>query len=398
MRLPIALMLVVLIINLAVDAYIYIASRRRCKSHWPSRLQLWSAIAIYIALIVTLCMPRRSGSDDELVVIMWLLFGYFTILIPKILFVIIDLIAKTPRLFKHRRLRAVSYAGAILAVVTFILMWWGALINRFRIQEREVTVEIAGLPEAFDGYRIVQFSDLHSGTYRSDTSFVANLVDRINALNADAVMFTGDIVNRRTEEILPFVHTLSRLHARDGVFSILGNHDYGDYSDWSSPEEKRRQFELLDTIQSERMGWNLLRNEHAAVYRDADSIIVIGVENVGDPPFHVYGSLPDSYPTLTDANTKILLSHNPAHWVSDIADNDSIIIALTLSGHTHAMQIEMFGRSPAVFRYPTWGGLYADRDSNHRLYVNIGIGTVGIPMRLGATPELTIITLRRKNN
>lgn len=398
MRLPIALMLVVLIINLAVDAYIYVAARRRFKSHWPSRCQLWSALVVYIALIVTLCLPRRSGSDDELTAVMWLLFGYFSILIPKLLFVIIDLIAKIPQLFKCRRLRAVSCVGGVLAVAVFVLMWWGALINRFRFQQREVTVEIAGLPEAFDGYRIVQFSDLHSGTYGHDTTYVARLVDRINALDADAVMFTGDIVNRRTEELLPFVGTLSRLHARDGVFSILGNHDYGDYSDWSSPEEKRCQFELLDTLQTQQMHWNLLRNEHAAVYRQADSIVVIGVENVGDPPFQVYGSLPDSYPTLADANTKILLSHNPAHWVSDIADNDSINIALTLSGHTHAMQIEMFGWSPAVFRYPTWGGLYNDNNSDHQLYVNIGIGTVGIPMRLGATPELTVITLRRKNN
>ena len=150
---------------------------------------------------------------------------------------------------------------------------------------------------------------------------------------------------------------------------------------------------LMDSLQKS-MGWRLLRNEHVILRQGTDSIALIGVENVGDPPFTVYGSLNDSYPSLGDSVTKVLLTHNPAHWTSDIADNDSINIALSLSGHTHAMQIELFGLSPAVWRYPTWGGLYADTDSRHKLYVNIGIGTVGLPMRVGATPEITVITLR----
>ena len=144
------------------------------------------------------------------------------------------------------------------------------------------------------------------------------------------------------------------------------------------------------------MGWRLLCNEHVFIHSGADSLALIGVENVGDPPFKNYGSLENAYPNLSDKVTKILLSHNPAHWVDDIADNDSIDIALTLSGHTHAMQIEMLGMSPAKFRYDTWGGLYKDGSGNHKLYVNIGSGTVGMPMRLGATPEITVITLRQE--
>ncbi len=394
MRLPFFPMLILLAINLAVDWYIYRVAVRRCKSHVPSRIQLFSAIALYIYIAVTLCMPRRGGSDDVLLTIMWMLFGYFTIYIPKYLFVIIDLLASIPALFHRHRASWLSIAGGVLAVGVFGAMWWAALINRFNIDVNEVTVYIPDLPEAFDGYTITQFSDFHVGTYGGDTTYVSKVVDRINSLGADMIVFTGDIVNRRSEELKPFVKPLSRLHARDGVFSILGNHDYGDYSDWASPADKEANMKLLYGLQRD-MGWHLLLNEHRIIRAGNDSIALIGVENVGDPPFKVYGSLPEAYRTVSDSVTKILLSHNPAHWVDDIADKDSVNIPLTLAGHTHAMQIEIAGWSPSEWRYPTWGGLYSDKESKRQLYVNIGVGTVGIPMRLGATPELTLITLRR---
>ena len=142
------------------------------------------------------------------------------------------------------------------------------------------------------------------------------------------------------------------------------------------------------------MGWRLLLNEHIFLHRGNDSVAVIGVENIGDPPFHSYGSLYKAYPDVSDGNAKILLSHNPAHWVDSVSGNEAVNIDLTLSGHTHAMQIEVCGVSPAVFRYRTWGGLYSSENGfGGKLYVNIGLGTVGIPMRLGATPEITVITL-----
>lgn len=156
----------------------------------------------------------------------------------------------------------------------------GALINRFHTQIREVDVEIYGLPEQFDGYRMVQFSDFHVGTYGSDTTYVSHVVDCINAVGGDVILFTGDIVNRRTIELQPFVKPLSRLKARDGVYSILGNHDYGDYFDWSSDELKLQNMELMDSLQKS-MGWNLLRNEYVMLHCGSDSIALIGVENVG---------------------------------------------------------------------------------------------------------------------
>lgn len=393
MRIYLLPLILVVVACLACDTYIYKVAVKRCTSRLWSRVQMWGSALMYLILAVALCMPRRGGSEETLLCIMWMLFAFLSVYACKILFVIIDLVASIPMLFHRRRLRWLSVTGGVLAVAVFVLMWWGALINRFRIQVREVEVTIPGLPEQFDGYRLVQFSDFHVGTYGSDTTYVSKVVDQLNGLNGDVILFTGDIVNRRTDELLPFVAPLSRLRAKDGVYSILGNHDYGDYSDWDSEVQKVQNMALMDSLQNV-MGWRLLRNEHVFLHHDGDSIALIGVENVGDPPFTVYGSLPDSYPSLGDSVAKVLLTHNPAHWTSEIADNDSINIGLSLSGHTHAMQIELFGLSPAAWRYPTWGGMYADRNSRHKLYVNIGIGTVGLPMRVGATPEITVITLR----
>lgn len=394
MRIPYLLLSIVCVLFLVIDIRLYYLLLKRCASKVPARIQLGFAIMCYAVMIVALCMPRRDGSDAQLLSVMWMLFALLSVYVSKGVFVIVDGIASLPRLWHKGRWRWLTLTGGILSVVIFLLIWWGALINRFRVDVREVEVEIPDLPAAFDGYRMVQFSDLHTGTYGSDTTFVSYLVDRINALDGDVILFTGDIVNRRTEELLPFVDVLGRLDAPDGVYSILGNHDYGDYSDW--PSEEAKQQNLLDLHRLQRsMGWRLLLNEHEAVYHDGDSIMMVGVENVGDPPFATYGSLADAYPELSDRNVKILLSHNPAHWQMDIERSDTSNIALTLAGHTHAMQIEAFGISPAAFRYRYWGGLYKSADKRRQLYVNIGAGTVGMPMRLGATPEITVITLRK---
>ncbi len=395
MRLPITPMIIVILINILVDSYIYRLLKHRCRSLLPSRIQLWSAIALAIAIIVTILLPRRNCSNSTLLLIMWLLYGYFAFYIPKYLFVVFDLIAKIPRLFHGHRLRWLTCAGWIVAALTFVTLWWGALINRFGIDVREVTVKIQDLPADFDGYKIVQFSDFHVGTFGNDTSYVAKVVDRINSLDPDLIVFTGDIVNSKTAELSPHIAPLSRLKAREGVYSILGNHDYGDYSNWPSDFAKRQNMEDMYRLQKQ-MGWKLLLNETAMLRHGNDSIALIGVENIGDPPFHVYGSLKKAYPNPGDSIVKILLTHNPAHWVDSISERKDVNIPLSLSGHTHAMQMEVMGWSPAKYRYPTWGGLYNDEDSTHQLYVNIGVGCVGLPARIGATPEITLITLKAK--
>lgn len=394
MRLPLIPLFVALLINIVVDTYIYMALRRRLRSVWPSKVQLWSAVALFVMIVVVICYPKRNCSNEMLRAMMWMLYTYIAFYLPKYLFVIIDLVARIPQLFRHRRLGWLSATGAVAAVVLFGTLWWGALINRFNIDVKEVTVEIEGLPDGFDGYTIAQFSDMHVGTFGNDTAFVSRFVDSINSLNPDLIVFTGDIVNSKTEELLPHVKPFSRLKAPGGVYSILGNHDYGDYSEWPSAEAKSANLNLLKKLQ-EDMGWRLLLNETAILRQDSDSIALIGVENIGDPPFKVYGSLTRAYPDLSDGTTKILLTHNPAHWTDSIAGHRSVRVPLSLSGHTHAMQVEVLGWSPAAYRYPTWGGLYSDSEKKHQLYVNIGGGTVGFPARVGATPEITLITLKK---
>ncbi|MDE6692142.1 MAG: metallophosphoesterase, partial [Muribaculaceae bacterium] len=193
---------------------------------------------------------------------------------------------------------------------------------------------------------------------------------------------------------IPFISTMRRLHAPYGVYSVMGNHDYCDYSAWPSMSDNVADEDNLKRMEAEA-DLTMLNNSFSWIRSGSDSIALIGVENIGDPPFRVYGDLSEAYPDIADDNVKILLSHNPAHWQDDIEDNIDTNVALTLSGHTHAMQIELMGWSPAMFRYRYWGGLYSDT-KGQKLYVNIGAGTVGMPFRIGATPEITLFTLRPK--
>lgn len=394
MRIPILLFSITILFCFLIDFYIFKAAKNRCKSKVPSRIQLWSALALYLLLLAGTLTPMRTGNSGVLIIKMWLLFSYFTTFIPKAIFVLFDILASAPKLIHKKRWSFISNIGGIAAFTSFCMMWWGALINRLDVNVNPVTVEIQNLPEAFEEYRIVQISDLHVGSY-ADDDYINRLVAFINKLNPDLIVFTGDIVNRKTDELNPFIKSLSNLNAGDGVVSILGNHDYGDYYNWESDSAKEQSLRKMIDTQRE-MGWNLLLNEHIMLHHGSDSIAIIGVENVGDPPFKIYGDLNASYPDLSDDVVKILLSHNPIHWENEIANNDSINISLTLSGHTHAMQTELFGLSPASVRYEKWGGMYEDNSKRHKLYVNIGIGTVAFPMRLGATPEVTLFTLTRQ--
>ena len=397
MRLPLLPIMLVLITGIIVDIYLY----RRLRHHRLPRTWcvVYTLVAILgaLALLTVIVLPKRSGDDAQLATVMWLLYGYFTVYLPKYVMTLFSLLRKLLAAIFKRPLCGVSYTGAALAAVIFGTMAWGALVTRRSTEVKEVTVEIAGLPKAFDGYRIAQISDMHVGSWGDDTTFVAKVVDQINDLHPDLIVFTGDLVNRRSQELYPFMSVLSRLGAPHGVWSVMGNHDYGDYFDWPDEQQHRADADSLKSMQT-RMGWRMLNNSHTWLHAHTDSIALIGVENIGDPPFKTYGDLSRACAGLTDASaTTILLSHNPMHWVDSIAGHDGRNIDLTLSGHTHAMQMEFFGWSPAEYRYPTWGGMYAD-DNGRRLYVNIGLGEVALPARLGsALPEITLFTLKPLN-
>ena len=398
MRLPLALSLPVLVLGLLVDWYICRAIWLRCHTgrRWWMALAVGTSVLFGGGLLALSFIPKTTLGEDGLFTIMWCLFVYLSVYIPKYIFVAFDLAGKIPVLWHGRRLKWPGRAGIGVGVALFVVLWWGAAVDRYSIDVREQVFVSDRLPEVFDGLRIAQISDLHVGTFGHDTAFVSELVQRVNALNPDIIVFTGDIVNRHTDELPPFAPVLAGLEAPLGVYSILGNHDYGDYYHWDSAADKADNRRHLEDIQRS-MGWQLLNNSTALIAQGGDTLALIGVENIGDPPFPVYGDLDAAYDgELDDERFKILLSHNPAHWEADIADAPDKNIALTLAGHTHAMQVEIGGWSPAAWRYRYWSGMYADADSSHHLYVNIGCGEVGIPARIGARPEITLFTLRRQ--
>ncbi len=395
MRFPLLPALLFLLVCVASDRVIYKEIVGLKGRGYLSGTYKLMAILLNCLYMVIVCMPKRSGSDTSLLFVMWGLFSYLTIYIPKILFLIFQVLSLVPTIFHHKRAKIFDVVGVIVATCVFITMWWGALYNRTNIDVKNIEVDIPGLPQSFEGFKIVQISDLHLGTYGTDTTFVHDIVQKINCLQPDIVVFTGDLVNRRSRESLPFVTTLSKIRAKSGVYAIFGNHDYGDYNDWVDEEMRINDVKQLSRNIS-LMNWQLLEDSTKWVYNEGDSIAIVGVGNISRPPFRVYGDLSAAYHDYSDDNIKILLSHNPDHWTDEIKDKEDVNIQLTLSGHTHAMQFEVLGLSPASLKYENWGKLSTDT-IGRKLYVNIGLGTEGVPFRIGATPEITLITLKSEN-
>lgn len=407
MRIPVFAAIALFVMSFLVDFYIYADVRSATKKPLWRHVYVVSAILCWCLLIVTMCLPRRS-EDSDLLPVMWLLYTYMSIYFSKLIYVICSLVGRLVRAVtkSSRKSHPARWIGFVLAVFIFGAMWWGVFYTRYQIEVNRVEIASAQIPPAFNGFTIAQISDLHVGTWGTDTTFVSHLVDSVNALHPDLIVFTGDVVNRSTKEITPFLNPLSRLRAPYGVMSILGNHDYGDYMNWKRPEDREENNRLLARHQKE-IGWDLLNNVRRFIVKDNDSIMVVGVENVGDAPFPVYGNLElalsssrDSVYNQNDRMFKMLLTHNPAHWDNTVSHETNI--GLTLSGHTHAMQFEtnLFGWrwSPAKYRYELWGGLYERLNDNGqpvKLYVNIGAGEVGLPSRLfRAYPEISFFTLR----
>lgn len=384
------------IVNLMMDYYIY----RRVVTYYfrnlPCRIGYW-AVSVFLTggLFSAVYFAKHNDGSESLIPYMWLIFLYFSVYLPKAVYTLLSLFDYVPCLFRHSHTRGFSIAGGCLALLVFAGMTYGAFWGRNHEIVNEITYVSPRLPEGFNGYRIVQFSDLHLGNYEKNNKLVQQTVDRINALKPDLIVFTGDLVTRKTDELYPYVSVLSRLHAPDGVFSILGNHDYGDYARWKNPAEKAASVQHLIRNQEE-MGWHMLNNSDTILVHRGDTVNLIGVENWGEPPFTQYGDLEKAMRHTDVRKFSILLTHNPHHWDAEVIGKTNI--DLSLAGHTHAMQIKFgFGKfavSPARFFYPRWSGLYTEQQQ--ALYVNDGIGYVFLPMRVGASPELTVITL--KNN
>jgi uncharacterized protein len=282
--------------------------------------------------------------------------------------------------------------------------------NKYKYTVRKVPITLPNLPTAFKGLKIVQISDVHSGSFTNKAA-VEKGIDKILALNPDVIFFTGDLVNDKATEMADYTDTFSRLKAPLGVYSILGNHDYGDYVPWPDRTDAHRAAEqaanqhLLTPLQQtnlnnliaihKQMGWRLLLDEHVALQKGTDQIAIIGVQNIsGKGRFHSYGNLAKAYAGAEKYPTKILLSHDPSHWDKEVVTQFTDI-DLTLSGHTHGMQfgveIPGFKWSPVQYVYNRWSDLH--QVGNQKLYVNRGFGFIGYPGRVGILPEITLFTL-----
>lgn len=257
-----------------------------------------------------------------------------------------------------------------------------------RLELKHITFTSPDLPPYFDGYRLVQITDFHLGSFPPGNDFVQKVVDATNNEEPDMILFTGDLVNNQASEVEPYLDTLGQLHASDGIYSIWGNHDYCEYGNNHSIGALKRNRRMLYGYQ-ESLGWHQLMNEHHVVSHGMASIAVIGVENPGQPPFTNRSNLKKAMMGLNPDMFKILLSHDPHHWRREVVGKK---IQLTLAGHTHAGQLKIGKWTPARMAFKEWGGAY--RIGEQMLYVSSGIGG-SFPFRLGAWPELTVITLKR---
>ena len=382
-----ALFVIIFLLLLAVpDAYIWWFFVRESAN--PLLNVLWWLPA---ALALAAAAAWMCGFYSE-----WLMKGFFAILLclalPKLLFMLFSLAGIAAGHWSATLSAIIHIIGAAAAAALCGCCIYGFAAGTRRLEVRRADITFANLPAAFDGYRIVHISDLHVGTVSPQSTFLKKLVTQVNQLDADAILFTGDLVNSSPDELAHHLDILAGLKARDGVWSVLGNHDYCMYARYDSPDGAARSLQRLISLQR-RMGWQLLLNECAAVERDGQQIAIVGVENDGRPPFPSRGDLKKALSGVADTTFTILLSHDPSHWRREVLP--AAAADLTLSGHTHAMQFEIFGLSPSALSYPEWGGLY--REGNRVLHVSKGAGGTA-PFRFGAWPEVTVITLHDKKN
>lgn len=354
------------------DWYIYRRYVSRWASIWLRRLYWLPSLLLIIGMLAVFGTyePRPEAMNR----LSLLLVVFLCVNVPKALFTLTSLLFK-------------SSVALTIALLSMGYLIYGATEGKQHFQVKEVTIESSHIPQAFNGYRIVQLSDIHTGSWDTDTQPMKEAVSLINQQQPDLIVFTGDLVNNLASELDAFIPVFSQLKAKQGVYSVLGNHDYSTYIKWEHPSQQKEQLDSLMAKQ-ERMGWQLLNNKHVKLYRQNDSIALIGVENSGRPPFPDHARLAEAL-IGTEGMYQILLSHDPTHWRREVLPKTDI--HLTLSGHTHAMQTRFFGFTPARFVYPEHDGLY--QEGEQMLYVNIGLGHLLYPLRLGAWPEITVFTL-----
>ena len=401
-------------IYLIVDIYAFQAVRTIIKNPWLNGLYAFVSIGILLSLIYIVAF---SVSGSVIYPPRNYIFGLFLVtFFPKILLVVFmlgeDVIRFLVGLFNRisiadegfyipSRRKFVSTMALGVAAIPFASLIYGMYKGKYNYKVLTYELEFDDLPDSFNGYTITQISDIHSGSFDKESSLdnISYAVDLVNRQQSDVILFTGDMVNNKTDEMRSWKTLFSSLKARDGVFSVLGNHDYGDYMDWDSKEAKTRNLSDLLELQKE-MGWDLLLNEHRYLEKNNERIALIGVENWGGGGFKKAGDLDKACEGISNDDFKILMSHDPSHWKEKVKTDDRHF-HLTLSGHTHGMQfgIEIPGLvkwSPVKYRYENWAGIY--EEFGRYLNVNRGFGYIGYPGRVGIWPEISVIKLKKRTS
>jgi len=416
MKITLLRFLIPLIILLCIDIYSFQAIRTACEnlSHSTRRwiyIFFWAVSAVMLSMFLIGLFSDFFVSHKVLrnYLLGFLFATYFSKLI-LVIFLLFDDIGRLVRwiisLFNHpgeaiapehptiSRSLFVSQAALVVSALPFASLMYGIVFGAYDYKVRRLKLTFANLPKAFNGFKILQVSDIHTGSF-VETEHLQKAVDMINAEKADLVLFTGDLVNNKTDEVYSYMDVLKQIKAPMGVYSSLGNHDYGDYSSWPTEAEKHKN--LTDFFQVHKdLGWTLLRNENRMLTKDGQSIALAGSENWGGSMrFPKYGNLNQTISGIKDNPFTILMSHDPSHWDAQIL-NHPYNFDLTLAGHTHGFQFgidtKLVKWSPSQYFYKQWAGLY--KKGQKYIYVNRGLGFLGYPGRAGIRPEITVIELR----
>ncbi|SEW52833.1 metallophosphoesterase [Chitinophaga arvensicola] len=353
----------------------------------------WLIDLLVIAGIAAVIFGRRSSQQT---LIAWLMGLMLLAFIPRLFSLPVLLVEDITRLFRGFPPRAIGVSELTLgtAGVLFLVVLFGITRGRHFYRVRRETIYFPDLPEAFDGFTITQITDVHSGSF-TNAAGVQKGLDLVNAQHSDVILFTGDLVNNQASEMARWIPAFAALKAPMGKFSVLGNHDYGDYIQWETPEAKRANLARLKQVHGE-IGFRLLLDEAITLEKGGQSITLLGVENWGKGGFHQYGDLNKAAAGVPDDAFKVLMSHDPSHWEGVTLEHHQRV-HLTLSGHTHGMQfgIDLFGFkwSPIKYVYKQWAGLYQNK--GQFLYVNRGFGFIGLKGRIGMWPEVAVITLKK---
>ena len=395
--------IILLAVFFIIEIYVYQAIRNITTNNYI-RIGYWVftllAYGIILYWILTFNKASRDHQQIQLMVSAMMIF-----VLPKLLSVIFLLIGDFTRFlefgFKYftanenyfpERRKFISTTALAAAGIFSALAIDGIIFGKYRHTVRKVKLRFKNLPESFKGYKIVQISDVHSGSFFNPQK-LQKAIDLINEQDADVVLFTGDMVNNYADEFKPFIPLFKSIKAKDGKFSILGNHDYGDYGAWNSREEKAQNIPNLKNYQAEA-GFKLLRNENIALEKNGEKIYLLGVENWGIKPFPQYGDLDKALKGVPQDAIKVLMSHDPTHF-DEVVKKHKTNVHLTLSGHTHGMQfgldLKNIKWSPVKFKYKKWADLY--ESEGKYLYVNRGFGVIAYPGRVGINPEITVIEL-----